>query len=115
LKKQGIDIVFRTNEAGRIYGITFIDHRNRVVMNGSRWGKEFSANVFNDLFNGEKKHKTEIKPEIVDTLHAVSENGSKSDTSLMEEAFGLLGALLHGDDYEETVFARKMRKKKTKT
>ncbi len=41
----------RTIQAG-IYGVTFIDHENRTVLNGSRLGKDFSANVFNDLFSG---------------------------------------------------------------
>ena len=45
-----ISVLFRENENGRIYGVTFIDHEQKVVFNGSRLGKEFSANVFNDLF-----------------------------------------------------------------
>ena len=53
LKKQGIDVVFRQNDSGRIYGVTFIDHDSRVVLNGSRLGKEYSANVFNERFSGE--------------------------------------------------------------
>ena len=52
LMRQGIGVVFRTNEA-RIYGATFIDHADKTVFNGSRLGKEFSANVFNDLFAGQ--------------------------------------------------------------
>ncbi len=52
LEKQGISVLFRTNDEGRIYGATFIDHEQKCVFNGSRLGKEFSANVFNDLFNG---------------------------------------------------------------
>lgn len=47
---NGIYVVFRQNDAGRIYGVTFIDHQNKCVINGSRLGKEFSANVFNELF-----------------------------------------------------------------
>ena len=53
LMRQGIGVVFRTNEAGRIYGATFINHADKTVFNGSRLGKEFSANVFNDLFAGQ--------------------------------------------------------------
>ena len=53
LKKQGIDVVFRQNDSGRIYGVTFIEHDSRVVLNGSRLGKEYSANVFNERFSGE--------------------------------------------------------------
>ena len=51
LAGKGIDAVFRENDEGRIYGATFIDHKNREVYNGSRLGKEFSANAFERLFN----------------------------------------------------------------
>ena len=54
LMRQGIGVVFRTNDAGRIYGATFIDHAAKAVFNGSRLGKEFSAGVFNDLFAGQE-------------------------------------------------------------
>lgn len=50
LHKQQIDVVFRINDTGRIYGVTFIDHETGVVANGSRLGKEFSANSFEQHF-----------------------------------------------------------------
>ena len=50
LARQGIGVVFRENEAGRIYGVTFIDHAGKSVFNGSRLGRQFSANVFNGLY-----------------------------------------------------------------
>lgn len=50
LRKKGIDVVLRRNDEGRIYGATFIDHNSRTVLNGSRLGKEFSANVLNERF-----------------------------------------------------------------
>ena len=50
LENRGISVLFRTNDDGRIYGATFIDHEQKCVFNGSRLGKEFSANVFNDRF-----------------------------------------------------------------
>lgn len=53
LMRQGIGVVFRTNDTGRIYGTTFINHADKTVFNGSRLGKEFSANVFNDLYAGQ--------------------------------------------------------------
>ena len=34
LMRQGIGVVFRQNEAGRIYGATFIDHADKTVFNG---------------------------------------------------------------------------------
>jgi hypothetical protein len=51
LKEADIETVYRINPEGRLYGITFIDHTTRTVFNGSRLGKAFSANVFNELFN----------------------------------------------------------------
>jgi hypothetical protein len=59
LQKQGITAIFRTNDEGRIYGATFIDHQQNCVFNGSRLGKEFSANVFNDLFKNETTNHPE--------------------------------------------------------
>ncbi|MCM0204859.1 relaxase/mobilization nuclease domain-containing protein [Bacteroides fragilis] len=50
LQQEGIDVVLRRNDTGRIYGVTFIDHHSRVVLNGSRLGKDYSANVFNERF-----------------------------------------------------------------
>lgn len=50
MKEKGIGVIFRQNDNGRIYGVTFIDHKNQTVLNGSRLGKEFSANVFNEQF-----------------------------------------------------------------
>ena len=57
LKAEGIDTVFRINPAGRIYGVTFIDHNAGIVANGSVLGKEFSANTFNELYPAPKNDK----------------------------------------------------------
>ena len=51
LKKRNIDVVLRYTDEGRIYGVTFIDHDTMTVLNGSRLGKEFSANAINERFN----------------------------------------------------------------
>ena len=53
LKDNGIDLVLRYNEDGRIYGVTFVDHNTHTVLNGSRLGKELSANAFERWFNGD--------------------------------------------------------------
>ena len=60
LKEQGIDIAFRQNEQGFIFGVTFIDHHNKVVFNGSDLGKAYSAKAITDRFAGENK---QVKPE----------------------------------------------------
>lgn len=43
LLTKGIDAVFRTNAEGRLYGMTFIDERNKAVFKGSDLGKAYSA------------------------------------------------------------------------
>lgn len=69
LHDKGIDAVFRLNAAGRIYGVTFIDHKQGIVANGSLLGRNFSANVFEQLFHAEEQnqiiheHQTDILKE----------------------------------------------------
>lgn len=50
LKACHIDLFLRRNDTGRIVGVTFIDHENRCVLNGSRLGKDYSANAFNERY-----------------------------------------------------------------
>lgn len=54
LKERNIDVVFRYTDEGRIYGVTFIDHNTMTVLNGSRLGKQFSANALNERFNNQQ-------------------------------------------------------------
>lgn len=51
LKERNIDLVLRYNSDGRLYGATYVDHGNHVSLNGSRLGKEFSANALNLWIN----------------------------------------------------------------
>lgn len=62
LLRQGIGVLFRTNDAGRIYGATFISHADKTVFNGSRLGKEFSAGVFNDRYAGQESIQPTRQP-----------------------------------------------------
>ena len=69
LRDQDVDAVFRLNAAGRIYGITFIDHGQGIVANGSLLGRSFSVNAFEQQFHaGEQnqiihEHQTDISKE----------------------------------------------------
>lgn len=45
LREKGIDMMLRYGNGGRLFGVTFIDHNSRTVLNGSVLGKEFSANA----------------------------------------------------------------------
>jgi hypothetical protein len=50
LDEKGIRCIFRQNAEGRIYGVTFIDQKNKVVFNGSDLGKAYSANLLSARF-----------------------------------------------------------------
>ena len=43
LKDQAIHTILRKSSEGQLYGITYVDHKNRSVFNGSSLGKEYSA------------------------------------------------------------------------
>lgn len=43
LEKKGIHTALRQNDAGLIYGITYVDHQTKCVFNGSALGKRYSA------------------------------------------------------------------------
>ncbi|WET03915.1 conjugal transfer protein MobB [Flavobacterium sp. YJ01] len=127
LIQEGINIVVRRNAAGRIYGITFIDHKSRSVWNGSELAKNLSANSFNDWWNNNKKpenpvHKSSVSekdvimkpktgqsPEMFDLLR--NENMSHA---YEQNSFDVLGGLLpqaQAEDYEEQAFEKRMKRK----
>lgn len=43
LGKEGIDAVLRKSGQGQLYGITYVDHVTKCVLNGSALGKNYSA------------------------------------------------------------------------
>ena len=54
LKAENIDAIFRINGRQNLWR-DFIDHNKGIVANGSVLGKEFSANVFNELYPAPKE------------------------------------------------------------
>lgn len=61
LQGKGIDLILRYGNGGRLFGVTFIDHNSRTVLNGSALGKKFSANAlgarFADFSAGENRRE----------------------------------------------------------
>jgi len=126
LLAQGINTVIRRNDQHRIYGITFIDHESKTVWNGSQLDKNLSANTFNDFWNNNIKPAIG-EPFMVQPILSTSNDGSlpteeshflfdflisdKHADGLIEALGGLLPAA-EGEDYEEQVFANKMKKKR---
>lgn len=88
LKKRNIDVVLRYTDEGRIYGVTFIDHNTMTVLNGSRLGKDFSANAINKRFNNPTTADTPnvATPIVVPPIELIpedttSDNQSQTDTA----------------------------------
>lgn len=123
LAKNNINVVFRENTEGRIYGATFIDHQSRCVFNGSKMGKEFSANILNELFKDDTTNKQPLIIGLTDNTNKGSnadnpidnftenaeynnrQEDSTIDLSLLEQ---------HGTDYTEEAFTRRMENEEKK-
>jgi len=55
LEKTQVYTVLRQNAEGRLYGITFVDNKNRCVFNGSDLGKQYSIAGLQTKIAGEQK------------------------------------------------------------
>lgn len=109
LLKNQISVLFRENESGRVYGVTFIDHRQKFVFNGSRLGKDFSANAFEQKFNEEKRTTEQEKsPEF-----GPPQSTFNSDSTL-DNLSDLLAIDSRGENPEEEAFIRRMKRKRRK-
>ena len=114
LSEKGIDVLLRENEQGRIYGVTFIDHNNSCVFNGSRLGKSFSANSFEEMFSNPHP-STDIK-ELDNSIQ--SEGANDTHDNKIDMGGGLLGILSlnnQGDNFEEEAFRKKLKRKRRRT
>jgi len=111
LKAKCIDTVFRETETGRIYGATFIDHNTACVLNGSRLGKEFSANALQEHFATAAPNVEYSQPTKA-IQAAMPHDDSSQPNDFSDDNMGLFSFETHGTDIEEEAFARKMRKKK---
>ena len=114
LKEKGIDTVLRYTEEGRIYGATFIDHRTGSVLNGSRMGKELSANALQEHFTlpyaGQPPIPLSIPMDAADKAHGQT----AYDREDVSGGMGLLTPEGPAVDAEEEAFIRAMKRKKKK-
>jgi len=132
LFQSGIGVVYRENAAGRLYGVTFIDHNTGVVLNGSCLGKEYAANAIVDRLENTPQYehltttaqtqgsapftpqqqplpRQETQPIHRTEQYLESGNIGNSIGSLFE-----IPILPNGDDPEEEMFRRRMQRKKKK-
>lgn len=116
LANRNINVVFRRNEEGRIYGITYVDHNNKVVFNGSDLGKAFSANaVIASLpeaidASGPTKATPTPNPRHSDGDHATETTHGRTAQELDRLLTDLFTA--HQSDYTSPDAATRKRRKK---
>ena len=122
LEEQGLRVVIRKNESGRIYGITFIDDKVGVALNGSRLGKGYAANVFNTYFSNPTHNpfldetlygSPSVHLDQSATIHPSQLNTEESD-NLVDELIEDMadGSFLStgNDDWKEAAWQLKLRR-----
>ena len=122
LEEQGLRVVIRKNEGGRIYGITFIDDKEGIALNGSRLGKGYAANVFNGYFSN-PTHNPFLDETQYGSLSARLDQSATVYPSQLntEESDNLVDELIEdmadgsflstgNDDWKEAAWQRKLRK-----
>lgn len=122
LEEQGLRVFIRKNESGRIYGITFIDDKVGVALNGSHLGKGYAANVFNTYFSNPTHNpfldetqygSLSARLDQSATVHPSQLNTEESD-NLVDELIEDMadGSFLStgNDDWKEAAWQRKLRK-----
>ena len=122
LEEQGLRVFIRKNESGRIYGITFIDDKEGIVLNGSRLGKGYAANVFNGYFSnpahnpfldetlyGSPSVCLEPSPTVQPSQQDTEEGDNLVD-ELIENMVGDSFTSTGNDDWKEAAWQRKLRK-----
>ena len=120
LEEQGLRVIIRKNEGGRIYGITFIDEEKGIALNGSRLGKGYAANKFNEYFSNPEKNPflDESFYGKIDTTFQQQMQTTQSDeqesNNLVDELIGdMVGESFSSsgnDDWKEAAWQRKLRK-----
>ena len=122
LEEQGLRVVIRKNDNGRIYGITFIDDEQGVALNGSRLGKGYAANIFNGYFSnpahnpflGEMLYgKPSAHLEQSATVLPLQSNAEEGDNlidELIEDMVGDFFVSTGNDDWKEAAWQRKLRR-----
>uniref|UniRef100_A0AB33J9Y1 Conjugal transfer protein MobB n=1 Tax=Prevotella sp. GTC17259 TaxID=3236795 RepID=A0AB33J9Y1_9BACT len=122
LEEQDLRAVIRKNESGRMYGITFIDDKEGIALNGSRLGKGYAANVFNTYFSnpthnpfldetlyGSPSARLE-QSQTIQPLQSETEEGDNLVDELIEDMVGESFGTMGNDDWKEAVWQRKLRR-----
>ena len=109
LKVENIDAIFRINPVGRIYGVTFIDHNDGIVANGSVLGKEFSANVFNELYPAPKQAQ-QVAEQHVEQKHEVQNHAANPISCIVDTVLDLADTRAYEEQQRQMQQRRKKRR-----
>ena len=120
LEKQGLQVVIRKNDNGRIYGITFIDDEKGIALNGSRLGKGYAANKFNEYFSNPENNPFldeslygKIDTTFQQQMQTIQSDEQESDNLVDEFIDNMVGESFSSsgnDDWTEAAWQRKLRK-----
>ena len=108
LKAENIDAIFRINPVGRIYGVTFIDHNEGIVANGSVLGKEFSANVFNELYPAPKEAQ-QVAERQAEQKHEVQNHAANPISGIVDTVLDLADTQAY-EEQQRLIQRRKKRR-----
>ena len=121
-EEQGLRVIIRKNDNGRIYGITFIGDKEGIALNGSRLGKGYAANVFNaylsnpthnpfldeTLYGNPSEHLEQTSTN--ESLHPNTEEGDYLVDELIEDVIKGSFTSTGNDDWKEAAWQRKLRR-----
>ena len=122
LEEQGLRVIIRKNEGGRIYGITFIDDEKGIALNGSRLGKGYAANKFNEYFSNPEKNpfsdetlygNPSVSHEQINNMRLLQQDAEEGDNlvdELIDDMVGESFSSSGNDDWKEAAWQRKLRK-----
>ncbi len=114
LQKADVTVIVRQNEEGRIYGLSYIDHPNKAIFNGSDLGKNYSAAAIIEALRYHSTGNLAVSIAAISQKQAVAKPG---DHQLFTGAqtHGLLEELLNPLDINGSMpnqFGPKKKKKK---
>ena len=121
-EEQGLRVIIRKNDNGRIYGITFIGDKEGIALNGSRLGKGYAANVFNAYLSNPTHNpfldealygSPSVHLEQSPTVQPSQQNTEESDNlvdELIEDVIEGSFTSTGNDDWKETAWQRKLRR-----
>lgn len=113
LQKQEIYPLFRQNDEGRIYGITFVDNQTKAVFNGSDLGKPYAAKALTERLTGLDAIRDQQQYSL-NTAVSNSDEGKPNDFGIGQAVNDLTEAKPFDFQSPDAAMRRKRKKKRGK-